>query len=122
MNWRFTRAGEWIRFEENEPIAFFFPVERGRAEQFQPRIERLEDAPELRAAFEKWSESRNAFQKWVVEAKPTAPAEKWQKLYFRGLDSDGKKGRPTISRSSGCRPSTSRTAPSWTRPRPERAR
>jgi hypothetical protein len=92
MNWRFTRAGEWIRFEENEPIAFFFPVERGRAEQFQPRIERLEDAPELRAAFEKWSESRNAFQKWVVEAKPTAPAEKWQKLYFRGLDSDGKKG------------------------------
>lgn len=92
MNWRFTRAGEWVRFEENEPIAFFFPVERGRAEQFKPRIERLEDAPELRAAFEKWSASRNAFQKWVIEANPAAPAEKWQKLYFRGLDADGKPG------------------------------
>ncbi|HZG46089.1 MAG TPA: DUF6065 family protein [Allosphingosinicella sp.] len=92
MNWRFTRPGQWIRFEENEPIAFFFPVERGRAEQFKPRIERLEDAPELRAAFEKWSESRNAFQKWVIEAKPSTPAEKWQKLYFRGLDADGKRG------------------------------
>jgi hypothetical protein len=92
MNWRFTRAGQWVRFEENEPIAFFFPVERGRTEQFAPRIERLEDAPELRAAFEKWSASRNAFQKWILEANPAAPAEKWQKLYFRGLDADGKPG------------------------------
>lgn len=92
MNWRFTRADQWVRFEENEPIAFFFPVERGRAERFTPRIERLEDKPELRAAFEKWSESRNAFQKWVMEANPEAPADKWQKLYFRGLDSDGSPG------------------------------
>jgi hypothetical protein len=92
MNWRFTRAGEWIRFEENEPIAFFFPVERGGTERFKPRIERLEDAPELRAAFEKWSASRNAFQKWVIEANPATPSEKWQKLYFRGLDADGKPG------------------------------
>jgi hypothetical protein len=92
MNWRFTRAGQWVRFEENEPIAFFFPVERGRAEQFVPRIERLEDNPELRGAFEKWSASRNAFQKWVIEANPPAPADKWQKLYFRGLDADGKPG------------------------------
>jgi hypothetical protein len=92
MNWRFTRPGQWVRFEENEPIAFFFPVERGRAEQFVPRIERLEDAPELRAAFEKWSASRNAFQKWVLDANPAAPGEKWQKLYFRGLDADGNPG------------------------------
>ncbi len=92
MNWRFTRAGQWIRFEENEPIAFMFPVERGKIEAFQPRIERLEDNPELKAAFEKWSESRNAFQKWVIEAKPAAPADKWQKLYFRGLDADGNPG------------------------------
>jgi hypothetical protein len=81
-----------VRFEENEPIASFFPVERGRAEQFVPRIERLEEAPELKAAFEKWSASRNAFQKWVIEANPAAPAEKWQKLYFRGLDADGNPG------------------------------
>lgn len=90
MNWRFTRAEQWIRFEENEPIAFFFPVERGSAERFRPRIERLEDHSELCAAFEKWSASRNAFQKWVMEANPDAPGDKWQKLYFRGLDADGK--------------------------------
>ena len=90
MNWRFTRAEQWIRFEENEPIAFFFPVERGSVERFKPRIERLEDHKELCAAFETWSESRNAFQEWVKTADPTAPGDKWQKLYFRGLDQDGK--------------------------------
>lgn len=89
MNWRFTRADQWIRFEENEPIAHFFPVERGRVERFTPRIERLEDHDALRSAFEKWSVSRNAFQNWVLAANPQAPADKWQKLYFRGLDPDG---------------------------------
>jgi len=92
MNWRFTRVGQWVRFEENEPIAHFFPVKRGQAGQFVPRIERLEEAPELRAAFEKWSASRNAFQKMIMETNPAAPADKWQKLYFRGLDADGKPG------------------------------
>lgn len=90
MNWRFTRAEQWIRFEENEPIAFFFPVERGSVERFKPRIERLEDHKDLCAAFEKWSASRNAFQEWVKTADPEAPGDKWQKLYFRGLDQDGK--------------------------------
>jgi len=90
MNWRFTRAEQWIRFEENEPIAFFFPVERGSVERFKPRLERLEDHTELCAAFEKWSASRNAFQEWVKTANPQAPGDKWQKLYFRGLDQDGK--------------------------------
>lgn len=90
MNWRFTRADQWIRFEENEPIAFFFPVERGAVERFTPRIELLEEHPELRAAFEKWSESRNAFQQWVQDAHAASPSEKWQKLYFRGLDVHGK--------------------------------
>ncbi len=90
MNWRFTRAEQWVRFEENEPIAFFFPVERGSVERFKPRIERLEDHTQLCAAFEKWSASRNAFQEWVKTADPEAPGDKWQKLYFRGLDQDGK--------------------------------
>ena len=94
MNWRFTRADQWIRFEESEPIAFMFPVERGAVERFQPRIMPLEGNPELRAAFEKWSASRNAFQKWVVEANPASPSEKWQKLYFRGLDADSRPGPP----------------------------
>ena len=92
MNWRFTRPAHWVRFEENEPIAFLFPVERGRVEQFEPRIAPLEGEPELRRQFETWSESRQAFQKWVVETNPPAPSDKWQKLYYRGLDAEGREG------------------------------
>ena len=92
MNWRFTRPNHWVRFEENEPIAFIFPVERGRVEQFEPRFELLDNDPELKRQFEKWSASRDAFQKWVQQTNPTAPADKWQKLYYRGLDAEGRPG------------------------------
>lgn len=92
MNWRFTRPGHWVRFEENEPIAFLFPVERGRVEQFEPRIAALDDEPELKRQFEMWSKSRDAFKQWVLENNPPAPSDKWQKLYYRGLDAEGRPG------------------------------
>ncbi|WP_166041321.1 DUF6065 family protein [Sphingosinicella sp. YJ22] len=92
MNWRFTRPAHWVRFEENEPIAFIFPVERGRVEQFEPRIAPLDSDLELKRQFETWSKSREAFQKWVVETNPAAPSDKWQKLYYRGLDAEGREG------------------------------
>ena len=92
MNWRFTRADTWIRFEENEPIAFLFPVQRGAVERFTPRIVSMNDAPQVREQFDAWSASRNAFQKWVAETQPEAPSAKWQKLYYRGLDAHGAPG------------------------------
>lgn len=92
MNWRFTRPDVWIRFEENEPFCYFFPIQRQVLEGLKPEIRPLDEAPELKDAYLAWSASRDAFQKWVVDAKPTAPADKWQKLYFRGLCPDGSRG------------------------------
>lgn len=92
MNWRFTRPDVWIRFEENEPFCFFFPVQRQLIEGIKPEIRPLDEVPELKAEFLAWSASRDAFHKWVAEAKPTAPADKWQKLYYRGLRPDGSPG------------------------------
>ena len=92
MNWRITRPDHWIRFEENEPFCFFFPVQRTMFEAIQPRILSLDEAPELKQEFLSWSESRNAFQKWVEEAEPAAPSDKWQKLYYRGLCPNGRSG------------------------------
>ncbi len=89
MNWRFTRANEWIRFEEDEPFLFFFPVQRGVVGGAEPRIRPIAEVPELKEAFDAWSKSRNEFQKWVVEANPVATADRWQKLYYRGLDPAG---------------------------------
>jgi len=91
MNWRFTRADHWIRFEENEPFCFFFPVERGRLDRVEPEIRPIADAPELKAAFEAWSMSREALRQ-VMRERPQAPTDNWQKLYYRGLRPDGSEG------------------------------
>lgn len=92
MNWRFTRPGHVIRFEENEPFCFFFPVERALAERMTPRIAPIEAEPDLKRRFETWSASRDAFQAQVEAHPPAAPADKWQKFYYRGVDADGAPG------------------------------
>lgn len=92
MNWRFTRPHHVVRFEEGEPICFLFPVQRGAVEGFSARIAPIDEADGLREQFEQWSHSRNAFQEEVARNRPTAPADKWQKLYYRGLDPSGAEG------------------------------
>jgi hypothetical protein len=92
MNWRFTRKDHWVRFEENEAFCFFFPIQRGLVADTVPQIRPIDEAPELKAAFETWSRSRDAFQKQVADHPPRAPADKWQKLYYRGVDPDGAPG------------------------------
>ena len=89
MNWRFTRANHAVRFEENEVIAFLMPVQRGAIESFTARIAPIGDAPDLKAAFEQWSASRNAFHEDMKAHPHAAPADKWQKLYYRGVGPDG---------------------------------
>ncbi len=89
MNWKLTRPGHRVRFEENEPFAHIFPVERGKLDAFEPRYHAIEDAPELKAAFEQWSASRDAFQARMAAHPPEKPADQWQKLYYRGLAPDG---------------------------------
>lgn len=92
MNWRFTRAHHRIRFEENEPIAHFFPVERGGVERFDARVAPIDEAPALKAQFETWSASRDAFHREMANHPPADPSDKWQKLYYRGIDPDGTTG------------------------------
>lgn len=94
MNWRFTRPGHWVRFEENEPFCFLFPVPRRDLLEVEPKIRPIEEEPELKRQFQKWSRSRDEFQARMREEQPAAPADKWQKLYYRGVDSDGNPGAP----------------------------
>ena len=89
MNWRLTRPGLKVRFEENEPIAHIFPVERGLLETVRPSFHRVEEEPGLKEAFLTWSASRDAFQAHVKAHPPEKPADHWQKLYYRGLAPDG---------------------------------
>lgn len=89
MNWRFTRANHWIRFEENEPFCHLFPVERTTVEAAMPQFRPITDDPALKAQFDTWSASRDAFHVQMRENPPSRPADKWQKLYYRGVDPSG---------------------------------
>ena len=92
MNWRFTRPNQVIRFEENEPFCFFFPVDRQMIQQARPRIAPIDEAPELKAQFETWSTSRDRFHADMAAGAGQSPTEKWQKFYYRGVDAEGVPG------------------------------
>ena len=94
MNWRFTRPGQWVRFDELEPICFFFPVQRGYLDQVKPRMAPIGDDPELMAKFAAWNQARTDFHQRMAKAPPAAPADKWQKHYYRGTDVEGRPGAP----------------------------
>ena len=91
MNWRFTRPGQLIRFEAGEPFCFLFPVQRGVLETFKPRLQPLPDDALLEQRFMAWSRSRDAFHEKMKTATNVAPADKWQKHYYRGEDSAGER-------------------------------
>ena len=76
MNWRFTRPGQWIRFEPNETFATIFPIERGVVETFEPRFAPLASEPELERQFQAWSAARDAFHARMQSAPPANPADK----------------------------------------------
>lgn len=92
MNWQFTRPGHRIRFEAGDVICHLFPVERDTVESVTPRFLPIESEPDLKQAFEAWSASREAFQAEVALNPPSRPADKWQKLYYRGVMPDGSPG------------------------------
>lgn len=92
MNWRFTRPDVWIRFEENEPFCFFFPTPRGVLGGLKPELRPMEDEPELLRSFDDWSAERAVFLDWVNHNTTAAPADKWQKHYYRGLHPKGQAG------------------------------
>ncbi len=89
MNWRFTRPHTPVRFEAMEPFCFMMPVQTAATEAFEPRFEPMSADPDLERRFSGWNRSRDDFQRRMREAPPAASADKWQKHYYRGVDSDG---------------------------------
>lgn len=90
MNWKLTRPNHPVRFEENEPFAHIFPVERKVIEQVEPSFAAIDEDPQLKEQFQTWSRSRDAFHERMRTDPPDNPSEKWQKFYYRGQNPDGK--------------------------------
>jgi len=84
MNWKFTRKGVSIAFEQDEPFCMVFPVRRGLIESVEPEIRSLDTDPALRAAYAAFVDSRRAFNRELAEPGSEAQRQQWQKDYFRG--------------------------------------
>jgi hypothetical protein len=89
MNWKLTRPNHPVRFEENEPFAHIFPINRKAIEEVEPGFAPIDDDPELKAQFQEWSRSRDAFHERMRSNPPANPSDKWQKFYYRGQRPDG---------------------------------
>jgi hypothetical protein len=85
MNWKVTTVNLPIDFEPGEPICMILPIRRGEVESFHPRARDLSSDPELKKAFELWSQSRTQFNKNLKVPGSDAQNELWQKEYLQGF-------------------------------------
>ena len=85
MNWMFTRPGVPVRFEKGEPFCHLMPVRRGELETVEPELRLLSENPELKREHEAWTANRSKFNADLRQPGSAAQAEKWQKLYHRGV-------------------------------------
>jgi hypothetical protein len=86
MNWIFTQPDVSVRFEKGEPYCHIFPVELGALESIEPELRLLSENPELKREHDLWSASRAKFNTDLKDPGSDAQVDKWQKLYYRGLD------------------------------------
>jgi hypothetical protein len=91
VNWRFTRKGVWVTFEQGEPLCMLVPRRRGELEGFVPQILPVEANPELQASYGNWLVSRTEFNRDLNDPASAAANDEWQKDYFRGRSLDGSK-------------------------------
>ena len=85
---------KWVGKGTMELICYLHDGWAPRIRPADPQRDWMDAAPELADAFAQWSRSRDAFQEHVRLTQPTAPADRWQKLYYRGLQPDGSPGAP----------------------------
>jgi hypothetical protein len=90
MNWRFTRPNHWVHFAAGEPICFLFPVQRALLDDVRPVLAPIEAEPGLPDRFAQWSQGRDQFVLRMAETPPEVAADKWQKHYYRGVDTSEK--------------------------------
>lgn len=84
MNWKIVEPDRPARFRKGDPICMVMPYPLDLLEAMRPRVVPIEEAPEVKAAFERWTESRSRF----ID-DPDRQPEQWQKDYFQGKTAQG---------------------------------
>src|SRR5262249_24834641 len=95
MNWKFTRPNLKVRFEKGEPFCFFFPIEHGLLERFNPTFKQINEDANLERQF-KFAFSRRAFLPVLkilkdeeMKIEETDRRLQYQGWYMRGEMPDG---------------------------------
>jgi hypothetical protein len=88
MNWKLTRPGLTVRFEQGEPFCAFFPMPRGALSACTPRLAALADDPALAAAYHHAVQRRDH-----DERLSTAERDVYQRWYTAGEQPDRAQGR-----------------------------
>ena len=93
MNWKITRPGHPVRFEEREPFCMIVPQRRGELESFRPLIRQLAEDPETQASAEDWARERDRMQvrKFLAEYSDEFAdyRQAWEAHYFKGQTPGG---------------------------------
>jgi hypothetical protein len=91
MNWKLTRPDHTVRFNVGEPICMLVPVARGTIDSLQPIRKPLHENQPLKEQYEKWSESRKAFNEALANQDSEIVKQGWQKDYMLGRDGSGQR-------------------------------
>lgn len=93
MNWKLTRPGATVVFEEGEPFCMIVPQARGALERFHPAVREFTTDPDLRTRVKEWSDRRQEahVKKFLAQFGPAAKESQtqWEADYFRGTYPDG---------------------------------
>lgn len=93
MNWKLTRPGHRVRFEEEEPFCMIVPQRRGELESFEPEVRHVRSDPETARRWKLWHKSREQLQvrKFLGRYSDTYKEDRaaWEQDYFRGRHTDG---------------------------------
>ena len=93
MNWKLTRPGLRVVFEEEEPIAMLTPVRRGELERFRPVFRDISTDPEAQAGMQAFRKTRWSFLKDLRTPESEAVKQGWQRHYMRGTTTTQVKAR-----------------------------
>lgn len=97
MNWKLTRPGHPVVFEEDEPFCMVVPQRRGELESFEPEVRSVRSDPETREGWNDWFKRRHQLEveKFLSEfsGEFADARDAWQQDYFRGRLADGTPAR-----------------------------
>lgn len=93
MNWKITRPHVKVRFEKGEPFCFFFPIEHGVLERFNPSFAHIGEDPDLerqyKFAFYKRAVPLAALKKLKGKELKIKDKDRFQGWYMKGEMPDG---------------------------------